>query len=248
VVAPVGQISTVAKALVRDGISFDIYPSTFPASDLRAAYAKSRGFNGVDEFNLADAFRPMLSPATAQELRRHGVLTQDDWSKAVERMKGANYSGSTSVPNVIQFLEDERNAALLRKSPTEVRESRLRTTQETQAAERAQLAQQYPYQAIIVCGNPQLVTTACFSAGHNVYTDLELRNGEDYGLYKIYQISQLGRVTPQGRVIDLREHFEIKMQNGSEMLTLSLRIIDTKTGKEIFRKDAGRFDVISVAN
>jgi hypothetical protein len=88
---------------------------------------------------------------------------------------------------------------------------------------------------------------ACFS-GRHVGTELELRNGDQYGLYKVYEISKLGTETRDGLRIDLRRNFALKVQNSSDSLVLTVTIVESATNKRVFQKSAAKFGVVSVAN
>ena len=104
------------------------------------------------------------------------------------------------------------------------------------------------YEAILTCGmgtNDHINILACFAG--SVGTELELKNGDQYGMFKAYNMSQLGREDNSGFHIKLQHNFSIKAQNSAEILTLSLKIIDSK-GNIVFQKSAARFGVISVSN
>jgi hypothetical protein len=109
------------------------------------------------------------------------------------------------------------------------------------------------YVALFVCGmqSPQGIQNinivACFSGGSNsIDTELELSNGKRYGLYKPWDIIQLGREDSEGFKIDLNSEFSIKAQNSSDTLILGLKIIDLQTGKVFFEKQVGHYGVIYV--
>ncbi len=111
------------------------------------------------------------------------------------------------------------------------------------------------YVAVFVCGmqSPQgiqnLNILACFSGGRSAAdTELELRNGSQYGLYKAWNISQLGRTDQYGFKIDLNNSFAIKAQNSSDTLILGLKIIGAQTGKVYFEKQVGQYGVIAIEN
>lgn len=115
-------------------------------------------------------------------------------------------------------------------------------------AERARIAKDYPYYALITCefsGNHTNVL-ACFSGKPD--TEIELRNGQKYGLYKVYQFSSIGRDTQDGFVIDLSPSFALKAQNSHSTLILGVQIIDRKTGSVRFQKKVSKYGVISVGN
>jgi predicted small lipoprotein YifL len=111
------------------------------------------------------------------------------------------------------------------------------------------------YIAVFVCGmqSPQGIQNinilACFSGGSSAAdTELELTNGQQYGLYKAWNIGQLGSEDRDGFKINLNNNFAIKAQNSSDTLILGLKIIGGQTGKVYFEKQVGQYGVISVKN
>ena len=105
------------------------------------------------------------------------------------------------------------------------------------------------YIAIISCGASgytNLNALACFAGTPS--TEIELTNGDNYGLYKPYQINSLGTSTERGLEIHLQHHFSIKAQNSSTNLILGLRVVNEKTGQQLFGKQVTQFGVIDVSN
>ena len=116
------------------------------------------------------------------------------------------------------------------------------------AQERVNRAKEFPLYALISCTiNGQHTTIyACF--GGDVDTEIELKNGSQYGLYKSYQFQSLGRETREGFAIDLRSSFQLKAQNSSESLILGVKIIDRVSNKVRFEKQVSRFGVIRIGS
>jgi hypothetical protein len=78
-------------------------------------------------------------------------------------------------------------------------------------------------------------------------TELEIRNGTDYSMYKSFDLYRLGREQPgEGLIIPLNPTFEINAQNSSDSLTLRVKIRETSTGKGIYTKSAAQYGVIRV--
>jgi hypothetical protein len=75
-----------------------------------------------------------------------------------------------------------------------------------------------------------------------------LRNGDQYKLYKVYQLGEAGKMTRNGLKVLLRELLEIKLQNVHPVFALELTIIATKSGQKVFQKATSEFGVISVRN
>lgn len=106
-----------------------------------------------------------------------------------------------------------------------------------------------PYRAELTCGlsGRHMLLLACFSSSA-LSTEIELRNGEAYGLYKPYEIQRLGVETERGFNINLKNNFELQVQNASESLVLGVRILDIRSGELLFQKQVGQFGVITVSN
>ena len=111
---------------------------------------------------------------------------------------------------------------------------------------KVQYAKDFPYYVYITCGfnGQHLNIMACF--GGSVGTEIELRNGNDYGLYKFHQIPGLGRETRDGLLIDLRHNFELTAQNSSDNLILGIKLYDRITGDLTYQKQVGTYGVIAV--
>ena len=126
------------------------------------------------------------------------------------------------------------------------------TAPETNKAEDIQpkrevVTEKFPYYAVLFCeinGN-NINIQACFSG--DVSTEVELRNGEAYGLYKSYQIPNLGKETQDGLVIDLENNFELTAQNSSENLILGVKVFQNSTNKIVFQKQVSQFGAIKIS-
>lgn len=147
-----------------------------------------------------------------------------------------------------QAAEDER---MRQESVDRERERLEAEARVSQERERAEAAARETYEAVLTCGmntNDHINILACFAkSSYGADTELELRNENDYGLYKAYNISSLGREYNDGFHIQLKHNFSIKAQNSHNLLTLSLKIIDSK-GDVVFQKSVGQYGVISVEN
>lgn len=150
--------------------------------------------------------------------------------------------------------EEERRRAELAERERVAREAAERAArvraeeEERRRAEQAQFANNFPYYALVTCGfrGQHTNVLACF--GGRVGTELELRNGSSYGLYKVHEIRNLGQETREGLRIDLRRNFELKAQNSDDTLILGVKIIDRRTNETVFERQVSRFGVISVRN
>jgi murein DD-endopeptidase MepM/ murein hydrolase activator NlpD len=139
--------------------------------------------------------------------------------------------------------EQAEQAARQRRQDEERRQTE---RAERERAERARIANTFPYYALITCGfrGQHTNVLACFAG--RVGTELELRNGQRYGLYKVHEISSLGQETREGLRIDLQRKFELRAQNSDDTLILGVKIIDRSTNETLFEKQVSRFGVISV--
>jgi hypothetical protein len=122
-----------------------------------------------------------------------------------------------------------------------------------EAAEKIRFAKEFPYFAVISCGvgSNHLNTMACFS---NNLTSLEIKNGNEYGLYKIMQIANRmipnSREQKDGLMINLRSAYEINVQNGadSNSFILGVKIFQRSNNNLLFQKQVDRFGVIRVGS
>ena len=68
-------------------------------------------------------------------------------------------------------------------------------------------------------------------------------------MYKAYNFNQSGgREESDGYHINLRSNFSLVAQNASDILILSVKVTDRRSGKVVFQDQAARFGVISVRN
>jgi len=167
-----------------------------------------------------------------------------------------------AVNKEAQRIENERKRQEFANSPEGKRqaakaaeEERQRQAQERQrqAQERqrqAQLAKEFPFYAVISCGNNyngNFQAFICFNGNHNVHTELEVRNGSTYNMYTFMDIMQMP-ADKGSLVIDLRQNFDLKMQNASDSFLLNLKIYNRANQKIIFEKSASHYGVIRISN
>jgi hypothetical protein len=112
--------------------------------------------------------------------------------------------------------------------------------------ERLEYAKEFPFYAVVTCGGGGSFHAAiCFSG--RTETELELRNGSFYKMYTSMDIWQM-RQSAAGLSFDLRNKFELKMQNSDDSLILNLKVYNRATNQIVFEKSAARFGVIRVSN
>lgn len=128
-----------------------------------------------------------------------------------------------------------------------VAEDQSATAQAPQPVAALQEEDPFPYTAVLSCGmngfqNVNLL--ACL--GGDVGTEIEITNGDEYGLYKAYNFPNKWQQTERGVEIPLSKNFSIKMQNSSASLIMGLRILDNQNNV-LFQKQVGQWGVIQVA-
>lgn len=235
------------------------YARLIPANELREQWARSSGFESFDEYQFATSF-DKLNWAQLRALRGENINTPETYEALEAEIVQSGYGDEAdlSAALAVQYLQDRKRAADTQADAIAIREQRAaeEARQQKAAAERRkqrqqQRAREYPYEALLACefqGNHTNLV-ACFSGGeYEAETTLELTNGDQYRLYKFYDIDALGTGTRSGIAIDLRDSFTIKAQNSSGDLLLTLTIRKRSTGEVVFQKSAAQYGVISVSN
>ena len=117
------------------------------------------------------------------------------------------------------------------------------------------LSKEYPLMAYFTCGysggTNRYQISSCFLGGGKsaINTQIELRNGQNYGLYEGYDFNKIGKVTTEGLEIPLQSNFEIKAQMTNLSNTqLTLTIKDTATGAVTYVKSVVSYGTINVSN
>ena len=128
-------------------------------------------------------------------------------------------------------------------------EAALKAQKEQEDKQRLEYAKEFPYYAVITCGSnygsgfPAFI---CFQ-GKGVDTELEIRNGSAYKMYSMVEVMQLP-LRNQNLVIDLRQKFDLKMQNASDSFIMNLKVYSRANQQVVFEKSASRFGVIRITN
>ncbi|OJY41095.1 MAG: hypothetical protein BGP08_04605 [Rhizobiales bacterium 64-17] len=107
------------------------------------------------------------------------------------------------------------------------------------------------YVAYIQCGmrGQHLSIMPCFiGSSRDSWTSIEIRNGDNYQMYKGPDVTALGRETRDGVKLDLKIRFSIRMQNASDRMLLTLKVVDPSTGNVLFTKSADTYGVIGLNN
>jgi hypothetical protein len=123
--------------------------------------------------------------------------------------------------------------------------------QRAEAAEAARIAKEFPFFAEVTCNNGgygNFQIHACFTGSKDV--QFEVHNGSDYHFYALPDIFNLSARSGRSSeaIINLRNKFQIKMQNAGGDWILGLRVIKRQTGEVVFQKKVSGFGVISVKN
>lgn len=138
--------------------------------------------------------------------------------------------------------EEERKRQEFLNSPEGKRQ--IAKEQEEERQRQRQYAREFPFYAVITCGG-HFPVHACFSG--RVKTELELRNGNEYKMYTLIDIMQIPQ-NQSGISFDLRNKFQLTMQNSDDTLILNLKIYNRATNTIVFEKSAARFGVINISN
>lgn len=158
-------------------------------------------------------------------------------------------------------VAEEKEAALKAKKEQEENEraQREKAQREKAAADarraqeekqRLEYSKEFPFYAVISCGsnyNSNFPVYTCFNGRNDVNTELELRNGSAYKMYTFVEILQM----PENNgklVIDLRQKFEMKMQNASDSFIMNLKIYNRASQQVVYEKSASHYGVIRISN
>jgi hypothetical protein len=217
---------------------------------------QQQGYANEADFKFAQT----LSNSTPQRisgLKSYGITSKEDFDKLLTELKAANYSDNTNWDTIFSYLKDRKDAAAAGIPILKQRDARLKAEKaaaDKAAAEEQQrkidFAKNYPFTAILSCemnGRNFRNIAACFS-DRSGGTELNLTNGSEVNVYKMYQLQSLGREQEDGLHIPLRRNFSIKAQNASEHMILRLKIIDTATGRVVDNQAGGRWKVVAIRN
>lgn len=249
------MIAKLAAALDRDRVGNLVYPQPQPQQAVRGLKAKALGFDDVAALDFAESIGTR-TPRHVSALRGLGVGTRAGVDQARERLKRHDAQASSDLDVLIALLQDEAEARKQGVSIEKLHTARAaRAAKEAKEAAAAQremdkrVAKDFPYAALVRCriGDQTVNLMACMTEG-GLETEIELRNGADYRMYKVHDVQSLGRWSGEGVAIDLRAGFAMKAQNASKSAVLDVVIRDRASGSVKFQKSAARFGVISVQN
>lgn len=235
--------AVLANAMTREGLAHDVFEVRTADQVIDGLWARA-GYPSRAAFVFSRSVSPVLDADDVKALNALGVADAPGYEGALRRMDAAGYAPVRNTAWLIAFLEDEKTGAASGRSALAVRQQRQSAERaRSEAARRAELAE-FPYVAYISCGmnGGHIAIAACFGD-----TDLEVRNGSAYGLYKIYSLEEAGVETNRGLMIKLRRSFTIQAQNSDDTLVLGVEVQDAATRRVLFRQQAGQFRTIRVS-
>ena len=231
-------------------------------------YALGQGYDNYEQYNFA--YQIQANYGEIKSLENYQILNQSEFKKVQDEIVSTGYSNDTSPNNVLTYLDDLSNAQQQNMDVNEYRDARVeeedrlakiaREEEQLRQAEfakeeqlrQAEFAKEYPYTATLTCGmggGDHINIFGCFVGGkYGVDTELEITNGQNYQMYKVYNLGQAGNEYRTGLEINLKESFKIFAQNSAEHLVLSLKIIDNATGATVFEDSAAQYGRINVSN
>ena len=231
-------------------------------------YALGQGYDNYEQYNFA--YQIQANYGEIKSLENYQILNQSEFKKVQDEIVSTGYSNDTSPNNVLTYLDDLSKAQQQNMDVNEYRDARVkeedrlakiaREEEQLRQAEfakeeqlrQAEFAKEYPYTATLTCGlggGDHINIFGCFVGGkYGVDTELEITNGQNYQMYKVYNLGQAGNEYRTGLEINLKESFKIFAQNSAEHLVLSLKIIDNATGATVFEDSAAQYGRINVSN
>lgn len=249
------MIAKLAAALDRDRVGNLVYPQPQPQKVVLGLKAQALGFDDVATLEFAEGIGTR-DPQQVKALQRLGAGTKPLVDQARERLKKYDAQATTRLDVLIALLQDEADARKQGMTIEKLQTVRAaREEKEAKAAAAAQadnekrIAKDFPYVAQLRCriGTQTVNLIACMNDG-GVDTEIELRNGSEYRMYKVHEAQTLGRWSDDGVAINLRPAFALKAQNASGTAVLDVVIRERLSGTVKFQKSAARFGVVAVQN
>jgi hypothetical protein len=230
-------------------------PELVTETQLIDTHAKGLGFESSDMYLFALSVG-IQNAQDVSQLNTFGIQTKQQYQAALKRLNDAGLGDSQTPNGLIAFLKDENEAAAKRTTIKNLRAERaaneqaaIRRQSLAQAASEKKKAADFPYVAYISCmvGTQKTRVQACMSS-RSVQTEIELKNGSEYRMYKMFEVENIGNWNGEDLVVDLRSNFELKAQNADDTLTLNVVIKNRATGAVVFQKSAAKFGVIAIKN
>lgn len=178
----------------------------------------------------------------------HVNSLNNEHTKCIEELQNG---GGCGTYEVLKRLPCKLSEQQRMKNEEEYRQAQIKQQQEEQDR-LSRIAREYPYTAILKCGvgKDHINIAACFVGGkYSPDTQLEIKNGSDYGLYHVHELMSVGKEYRDGLHIPLRSTFEISAKNAADSpVILTLIIVKTATNEEVFKKSAAYLRRIHVEN
>lgn len=232
-----------------------LMPDPLDEAALLRVHAAALGFKDGASYLFGNAIG-VRDAAQVSRLQQLGVANPEQFAAARKRLEQVEPGARENVDALIQLVADEREASAKGTTVKALRTERARREEEEArrhaqalaASEKAK-AVEYPFVAVFSCSIAQQKAPlqACMSSG-SVDTEIELKNGSDYRMYKIHDVASMGRWTGEEMIVDLRRSFEIKAQNADRTLVLNLVVKDRSSGRVLYQRSAAQFGVMRVAN
>ena len=245
------------NAIERDVGSYMSFGNLFDKNTTSNKYALSKGFDDYDQYSFA--YQIDANYRDIKSLENYQILNQSEFKKIQDEIVSISYSNDTSLSNVLTYLSDLNSAQQKGMNVVDFKNARVdeedrlaKIAREQEQLRQAEFAKEYPYTATLTCGmggGDHINIFGCFAGGSNgADTELEITNGQNYQMYKVYNLGQAGNEYKTGLEINLRDSFKIFAQNSAEYLVLSLKIIDNATGATLYQDSAAQYGVINVSN
>ena len=225
--------------------------------ELLEAWAKKEGYENLAASEFAAQIRGNAN--SLKSLAEKGIRDKTEYDRAVQEMRSEKYSDSDDSGSVINYLQDKATAAnksgatAITVRDERSRAQRAESERIAQEEKRRQMefAKEFPYTATINCGmnGRHINIMACMSGSGSIQSQLELTNGSEYKMYQAWDVAQqAGRETSEGVVIPLRSSFKIKIQNVTDTLILTVKVVNNATGKVAFTESAAKYGTVRVGN
>lgn len=178
------------------------------------------------------------------------AFTEDEERAATECKKTVPMPATDSANAEATPSEESASAAPI-AATTDLQDAEGEDSTQTEEKDSAPIEPEapkleFPYKAVIRCGQAWMNADMCL-----IRSVIELKNGNDYGMFKHLDIVTgrgPGKQTRDGYVIELRQTFELALQNSSEHELLNVKVFDQASGAKLFEKSATQFDYIYVKN
>ena len=250
------NILKLKNAIDRDVGSYTAIGKAYSKKDTANQFAIGKGYDNYDQYSFANNIG--ANQRDIASLKKFGIENQLAYDQSLAEMVASKYSEDTSISSVLKYYVDLKAATEKSMNILDYRAARVKEEKRRADIARAQeqkrieeFAREYPYTATLSCGmgsGDHINVVACFvQTKYGAPTELEIQNGQDYRMYKPYNVSQAGNEYSSGLEINLKNRFSIMAQNSSKNLVLTLKIVDNGTGKTIYADSAAQYGVVRYA-